>query len=395
MKYNFNDSSIVTSYIKELLHSFNLPILPIATEGTVYYEGRPYIDNNNISIYKNNQLNRFGVFVYNYPYTNITKKYNINSSVYDIKTHEYLGEYLRFIRDYNHVNLMPLYNCFSDNRLVKIDKTLEYDNGKRFIIDTDDNNIYYSIPVKFNKNYTIAMSSPKNVELACVYYYNNGILERSSELKDSYIKLSNISFNNPILYSTSLNISNNPLFTGWNYENSLRLILKTSKTTDSSITILEGDYTKTSKTIDGLLLSEVYGVDRFKTSKLSLLEVDNHKSYPFSDRLVEYLMSNAISPLDKIDSNIMMVQALIYDDYLRGVYGTWDKNVEDKLYLITRENNILKGKTEILSNYIIECNPDGTEKEGSEERKTRRYIDSYSDTLYYVDKDLEQMIGVR
>ena len=35
MKYNFEDNNIVVGHIKELLHSFNLPMIPVYTDNTV------------------------------------------------------------------------------------------------------------------------------------------------------------------------------------------------------------------------------------------------------------------------------------------------------------------------------------------------------------------------
>lgn len=44
-------------------------------------------------------------------YKGITTNFVSNSSLYDAKTHYYLGEYLRMIRDLDGINLMPYYNC--------------------------------------------------------------------------------------------------------------------------------------------------------------------------------------------------------------------------------------------------------------------------------------------
>lgn len=44
-------------------------------------------------------------------YKGLTTNFTSNSSLYDSKTHYYLGEYLRMIRDLDDINLMPYYNC--------------------------------------------------------------------------------------------------------------------------------------------------------------------------------------------------------------------------------------------------------------------------------------------
>ena len=75
-------------------------------------------------IYRTNELhnrNLFKLIYNNYSFgdriPNITKNLKIRNVVYDSYTHKYLGDYLRFIRDYTGLDLMPLYNCFSNEVL--------------------------------------------------------------------------------------------------------------------------------------------------------------------------------------------------------------------------------------------------------------------------------------
>ena len=391
MKYNFNDSNIVTCYIKELLYNFNLPMIPVFTTGTVPYEGRRYINNNDIAIYQNGKLNKINGFYYNKKIVNLTKNLNMRSSIYDIYTHNYLGEYLRFIKDYNKINLMPLYNCFGNNQLSKVDYSIE---GFDFIIDSNDQNyLYYLIPVRFNHEYTIALTCSKKYELSCVYYYNNGIEDKSESLiRESYKVVHGSNFKQPYIYSTSFSSAD------WKKEVELNLILKLPREAETSITILEGNYLFES--VDGRIQQEYIGEGGcFNLSKLSLLEVNNKKSYPFSDRLVEYLMDNVISSYNPIDTNVMMVQDLAYSGIIKGIYGNWDKLLMEKLYKISFEQDYTKGSNKRYGNEVIRSivnNGSVTDISNSEDQLTEiRYIDSYSDTLYYADKDLEYMLNVR
>lgn len=48
MKYNFEDNNIVVGHIKELLHSFNLPMIPVYTDDTVLYKDRVYIKDDKV-----------------------------------------------------------------------------------------------------------------------------------------------------------------------------------------------------------------------------------------------------------------------------------------------------------------------------------------------------------
>lgn len=52
--------------------------------------------------------------------------------------------------------------------------------------------------------------------------------------------------------------------------------------------------------------------DQFKPiSSLQLLRINSGMSYPFADRLVEYLTEQAITPLDTVERNIRRVQEML------------------------------------------------------------------------------------
>ncbi len=111
----FNDNNIITGCIKQILTTFNLPSLRVYTEDSFLYERALYIKDNYIYKYTQGELKPFIPFNFNKPILNYTKNLKITNLIYDSHTHEYLGDYLRFLRDYKHLDLMSMYNCFSDN----------------------------------------------------------------------------------------------------------------------------------------------------------------------------------------------------------------------------------------------------------------------------------------
>ena len=151
--FKYNNTHIFTGYLKQLLASVNLPTCRIYTQEFAEYlkqhgtedprvlESFNITGNNScksvrINYLKNNEL---------YSYFNnattvsklteqpalwkktseiyydsgkkipgLTRVLSSHGSSYDSATHEYLGDYLRFMRDYYGINLMSLYNCFND-----------------------------------------------------------------------------------------------------------------------------------------------------------------------------------------------------------------------------------------------------------------------------------------
>ena len=404
MKYRFNETNNITGYIKELLKEFNLPTYKVYREGMTLNEGRLYIRENYIYKCINGELKKVWEFWPNKKILNCTTTMKLNSSVYDNYTHEYFGRYLRFIRDYYYLNLMPLYNCFSYatpleliyNINISPEDTSE-ENKKYFRINTEDNHYnYYLVPVVFDQEYTIAIDSTSQYELSCLIYTGNDLLEISKDLiKKSYKCIAGSLFKRPYIYKT-------PFAEGetWSYEKDLKLLIKLPKKSKTSITVLEGNYLQNSEICGNVFVPEYnYQISNLSNtntasskgfnppSKLSLLRCNDGTSYPFADRLVEYLLQNAITHLDTISGNIERVQdALYYNTIFKGHYGLWDLNVKYNIYKNCINRNCGRNQTIIYSEDQVQSDTKNNLF------KNLRFIDLNEDLLYYVDKDVESLI---
>ena len=381
MNFNFGDSNIITCFIKELLHSFNLPRVATYTNdllsvtdfiesgelkssSTSLYEGRVYIKDKQIVKYEDGEFKKIANYVYNFPILNFTRNLVINSSTYDLYTHKYLGDYLRFMRDYNNLDLMSMYNCFTGEEPRRI--YLQDQNGKdgieissdyRFKINTDDNNYnYYLVPVKFDQTYTIALSSNIKYDLACILYNDTFISATPEELiKESYMHVDGSLFTEPFTYSTKWGCTKDLEL--WRKEKDLMLLIKLPKLIDTSIVILEGNYTACSNIVDGGLYGEMItnvgeGANKY-FSKLSLLSVNDKLNHPLASRLIEYLLGQAITNIDHISRNIEYVQNMVYKEGMKGFYGVWDNELHYNIYQKTLNSDLIKGQNLKYSNLIM------------------------------------------
>ena len=97
-----------------------------------------------------------------------TYKYLSTTDFYDSKTHEMLGKYLRLYRDQTNIDLLPFYNCFSNN----------YNSGIRVrdgeVITTKSTAYKCAlIPISLNRKYTIAFDCVSNVWFAPVFLHHD------------------------------------------------------------------------------------------------------------------------------------------------------------------------------------------------------------------------------
>ena len=398
--FKFNDTNILTGYIKEMLASFNLPSYKVYTRqqrehfeetgeesnvivsqeaskaSEVAPEKHPcfvsYIKDGSVQQYvKNKEDNSYtwkviaDPYLYNIFVPNETKNYVIKNNIYDYYTHEYLGEYLRFIRDFHNVDLMPLYNCFSDHICNNIELTFDIGKeDKKSITFSGSNPEYkiYMLPVKLFQKYTIAIDCQQKYELCC------GIYGKYLDTREVFRQIPGKTYkkvmgqsNKPILYDlaellpSKLAIGSDADKKQWEEtmtwlaknECDLKLFIKLPASNNSSITVLEGDYRSWNDSYGvGINKAQNKTVLNFEASDeclsnsnlklitpLQLLKFNTGKSYPFADRLVEYLLGNTITPLDEIADNIKRVQTIaLKNGQVNKADGIWTDKLQKILY---------------------------------------------------------------
>ena len=431
----FNDNNIAIGLIKTLLRDFNLPMCQVWKNGMYVVKDCLYLKDNEIfkalhtGIYRTNELhnrNLFKLIYNNYSFgdriPNITKNLKIRNVVYDSYTHKYLGDYLRFIRDYTGLDLMPLYNCFSNEVLnssvisfSKLSNDSQSSTSEKYkFFDWHDTSYkVYVVPVCPFQEYTIALECTNNVELLTCYYTNGQLLYKDSDgfsMGLTYEMHTNTQYSKPILYTKLADAASEQLKSDAKFiinKDSMALLIKLPADCNTTITVLEGDYTKTTqKGFDKLGNSVLIGTQIFpaimphndvteesdgngntyKTnidalgdtladkprpsvvSALSLLQLNTGVSYPFADRLLEYLYDNVIIPNDRIGENIMRVQ----DIMLRRAPSEGMLNYVKYAGMFDTQ----------LRNSII----DAIQSEGLDK--------SAYDLLGYVDKDVEKLITI-
>ena len=388
-----NDNGIFVGQIKQILKDFNLP--KCHCNDDILVNNSYYIDRNKIYRVIDNKKELTGsTYTFGKRYLNITTNFDFESLYYDIETHKYLGDYLRFIRDYYNVNLMSMYNC-SINKTVDRDITLykEYDSNNKETKEvwSYKDNIIYIVPIKFNQVYTIGVDYPKVEICACLYNEKKDIVVQADKelYNNSYTILRNCSLDRPILYDKLKDYYNvnKDLFTK---ESTLKLLIKLPKGYSNSVVVLEGDYTqgcsqsyqnKVCKYIFNRNAENAIPEDTLKgiiNSQIrpQLMSYNNlNNNYLLADRLVEYLTGNVISSISQ-DYDIEKVQK-------------WGLFNSESLYenkQVSKELDTLQYGlwNNDLTRFLYELNQLELPQNG--------YVNIPYDSIGYVDKDLERKL---
>lgn len=325
--------------------------------------GGYYFDdiNNSISYY-GKQANYSIISNYDYLLKTIDTQNFISSvNYYDNLSHKKLGKLLRYKRDLEDLNLMPFYNCFCGRWLSNIHINDDYS------IDTSNINKYNTkcalVPIKFNKNYYISLDCPGKVKIVPIIM-NNGFLQKAKidlqdvdltsivkSIPDSCVEYNKTRFNYPISYGIYTSGNENEEFIAC-YENYLYILIQINNSVETSLTVLEGDFN--TKYINYILdyewessVNDNRVFDKYCLSNLSLLKMSDGISYPFADRLIEYLLLNVIDNRDSNPNNVLLMQNYslaykenrltqgIYRDYYRRAVYKGITNSNNSLYDIT------------------------------------------------------------
>lgn len=509
----FNNNHIFTGYLKQFLSSFNLPTCKVYTaEFEKFYTEHGYEDPRVIESYlpikvsttktrsgagitylkdgcpqqyfwetstwkanlgythpRQSKINKYwksnkAIHYDGNKILGLTKTLKNPTTLYNYQTHEYLGDYLRFLRDFENINLMSMYNCFSDRLCNNIKTKLEWKANNGTLLRTATVNSYdtdykiYMLPVKLFERYTIAIDCYQGIELFCGFY--NEKLDTSTKAEDlikrTYTKIPKALFNQPFIYD-KLCIEN------WNWcaetnttkvdnanktgpfgthsgsaiqpprlystdkilrsevamrESELKLFIKVPATNTSSIVVLEGDYRnfndslytvndkdgwqyinnstvanfETKKTYKESKLPDLNSREFRPISKLQLLALNTGISYPFADRLIEYLVVNVILPNDITPDNIKRLQKVMEDcGYTFQIDGIW----EPKMQMILYDYLMNGGKFTVCEKVDEKTGKTlykvKNKRTGNLRQRGQKPRSDFYDILGYVDKDAEKL----
>ena len=289
-RFNFDSTGIVSGYIKQLLAAANIPKYNVyLQEHAEYFQkyGKerydiiessldgvpvhvPYIKEGKLQEFINGVWRPVGTIYNDTPdhfhyydpdsFTlNKTRKFLIRNNVYDSYTHKYLGDYLRYKRDLEGINLMPLYNCFCNELCTDLSLTVNINSKTKTVFSSNDP-LYkvYKVPIKLFQQYTVAIDSDFPVEIVSAVHGRT--LEKSSLFemlhKQTYAGYSAMHFSRPELYDPFKIFRQLDKVTSSEAayyktiiqrvairEADLCMLIKVPISCESTITILEGNYT--------------------------------------------------------------------------------------------------------------------------------------------------------
>ena len=415
----FYTNTIESKFIKDLIATTPLPTIDTLYKGKWIVPGCYYITDCNIVKANHttddeafqfdpdnfsSQLTVISPYKFDSSYPGLTSTYNSINDGYDSKTHYYLGNYLRCIRDLHDINLMPFYNCYNGEYVTDIfiststttTKAVD-DSGNETEVTTINHNIIQSdpnvrgkkvisIPVKFGETYSIFIDCSTQVEIMCGFYGNKGYISPTQtpavEIKteNKYASLRYTSFRDGFTYTTP-----KPEKSTYPYTRFFRMFIQLPLNTESSIVVLEGDYTTKNTAYGTYTYNEeekqlAIDISDFPTkvkqnqtllSDLSLNQIAGTVSYAFSDRLIEYLTYNVITSEETITQNISRVQ-----QYASSLINA-KLNHTEPFSMLSSTPDVWDTK---LQTYLFNL------------AKESKYIQNKLDLTGYVDKDVEQVI---
>lgn len=382
-----NDNTIFIGQIKQLLKEFNLPNCYVKNPFTLtdIPENQLYIEGSNF--YFKDEQSHTGIvsnYTFNKYYRNLTTNLKIDNLLYDRYTHRYLGNYLRFLRAYKDIDLMCMYNCFDQE--TKVDKISISVSGKTVTFgQLNSPYITYKIPIEklSSRMFSIYLQSTLPIEtIISIEDQNNTIL-----LTQSYNKF--VVTKNHLLNLNDIFLSNDDLKNGLRNNSRIYLLAKIPANIKSSITFLDGDYISSRYIKDHISdassnRQDIEGFYKYSYNiNPQLASYENTDNYLLSDKLIQYLTDNAITPMSK-DYNIKKMQNSLYKIFIANPQKVLPKDFESLSYNISGYWNELD--TEIIKQLMLD------KLFLNKNRIALQSNNQYYDRLPYIDKDLENIL---
>lgn len=419
----FNDTSMLTKFIKSLISTTNLPLIDYWKPGKPIKEGAIYLTENYIvrclesdncslnadgsyvvdSIFNPEYFELVCPFINGEFYRSLTGTFNSKYQWYDADTHKYLGKYLRMLRDFENIDLMYLYNCVTPTEFptarieTSIDTSIEtmaiykhpyVEVALNTDFTEDDGYKVLTCPIVFNQDYTIYINSSLPIKIAPIYF--NGICNVTPNLVNGadYIIAQSAKFSKPIKYRCSQDIEKSA--TDSVYRSLLTLLIQVPKDCNN-VVVLEGDYSSVKlNTFDGKnSFAEVISnietnyndftneeIDTMCPMMSNLVRAIDNKLHAFDTELIPYLLYHTISLADNISENIARVQEYISSYEFFKLYGIcytkpykrgiWDNELRLFIYnLMTK--GVKRGNAILIDKKVI-------------------------NTTGYIDRDVEEII---
>jgi len=401
-----NDDGVAVGYIKSILHGFELPSCKVIKDGDSpsLGIGEPFIKGGFIYVNEEGGPRRVRPYKWGDRVHGITKNMRLDGMTYDYHTHEYLGEYLRFLRDYRGIDLMGMYNCFD----YFSPSGVEFEADGTKFSSYDDTHVLYCFPAKFGEKYNIFVDWLGEIDYCFAYYSSGsvvtplsgtkGVLHGSTFESPSYVfapAWEPTTTTNPDTEEEETTPAH-PQY-DWTKANELKMFVSIPKAHKSSVVVLEGVYHALKAIVRDY--AEVLGDALFeyipliearrsgKDHRIQYIWGDLTGNYDYNckhqltiadyddknllaDRLLEYLSNQAITGADPVVHNVKRLQKTLKETdgagYEGPVDGIWNDDMRKAMY-----------------RYVCNGSADGESL----------LIDEKYDVISFCDKDMERKLG--
>lgn len=198
----FNKVTTQSNIIKNLLATTYLPLIKTVRQGDYICSDRLYVYKCNVIYCTESGYIGDLKFLFNSPIAKwrelqefhfgdrdgkLSTNYVSSNEGYDFRTHERLGQYLRNLRDMYGLNLLPLYNCFSNQFL----ETHYITKSKVQETTEDYSTKIYKIPIKFNQDYTICIENIGVTTISPAFIRHSSLLKMNNTRQGNGVDMTN------------------------------------------------------------------------------------------------------------------------------------------------------------------------------------------------------------